>query len=1235
MSKPMVEKYEQMLAQDPASTVFVELARAYLDRGENDRAMAICQQGITHHPNSVVGRVLWGKALINTGKAADAMKQFDLAVNIDRDNPHAYNLIGEALLRKGLYRSALPILRRAAALQPNDGRIAQWLDQTKQALAGGPAPVLADAPASDQAFTEAGAPAAAPKPAVSAPVQTRSVGNTPARGVAPAPSAPTAQIPIPAAAAPVPALSSNTLADEPDPFAAFTAANGGARAEDPDAQPTVLMNAYGQAAPAQPPAPPVPTGELPVVTGERSTLELPVATGNLEAPDPFAAVASSASEPDTVRGLTSTFDALSEGASAEVPHIAPRPSRPAAPVSTEPSVVVAEMTPPPASVAPQNNNALLDDVVSAQSELPTSEFQLPGQQASRPLTVEPMPAAKSGGGGLLDEIPDEVFDSQVAMRPAAHKPEVNTMATEAIAREYERELRAKLEVTKAKKTFWQQHGLKIAGIAGALVIAGGLGGSFLYTRVKNQGETLDTSIAKGLAAVNADTREQYGAALKALEGALKMDDGNAEALALSGYAHAVLFAEHGGNAADRTAAVDAFAIPAVRNGRPDLALVVDFLTADDASRAAARQQLLGSDLDKATVQSQAGRLLLADKKFDEALAKLKKASELDPRNLRALVALGDYYIAFEDYDSALEMLSRAEALSKFHPARVIGHAEARIELGRELPEALSDLEGLPGSAEVPEALKGRYTLMLGRAQSLNGKHEAALKTLSEGQPLYAPLALPFAMALGQAQRNAGLMAQAQKSYEDAMKLAPKAESPREGLGRVLLARSREKELVDRLRAEKDMKKVALLRGIAQFRLGDLKKARTELQSTQTNGKFPGEAAVYLALVDAGEDANVDKSIETLEKFATSLRKNRATVQVALARLYMQKGALDKARTQLEEAAKDPADYEGNAMLGELLLKAGVPPDVAMESLTRAVDRNGSHAPSRHLLTRTLLALGKFGDALKQVEAWQTDNPALEQVWKDSALVYLQNGKLKEAETAQAKVSQSSDDLEYWRTRAQILFARGDGRNAMSSLERANKLNAKDAETFCEIGFAFVRQGNGDTAPAAFGAALREDPKSVCGQAGPLHVRPVSKGKPDPAELLNQLITHSASAWEKAFLQATLARVKLQGNDLKAAKDAAEDAIATAPAHPAAWFAVAEVARKEKEDPRALEAYGKAAEFDGSWSAARMQYADALVRAGGDNLPRAIGQYEAVLVIDQNEADVARVKKTITSLKKQQ
>ncbi len=1186
MSKPMVEKYEQMLAQDPSSTVFVELARAYLDRGENDRAISTCQQGVTHHPNSVVGRVLWGKALINTGKAADAMKQFDLAVNIDRDNPHAYNLIGEALLRKGLYRSALPILRRAATLQPNDGRIAQWLDQTKQALAGGPAPVLYDSTSVEQQALAAAA-AAAPPPA--------------------APS-------------------------EPDVFASFTPAK-----HDPDAQPTVLMSAYTPLAPDRS-APPVPTGELPMITGAlmedepRSTQELPA----LEAPDPFAAMSPQSEDPDTFRGLTSTFDALSSGASAEAPASAPRGSNP----NTEPSVVVNPGLSPPVvapnppvlqpAPTPSGPAGMLDDVVSAQSELPTSEFQMPGMiQQPR---VAPQPVKPRSSGGLLDEIPDDSLEPPSA--PNVPNVQFNTQATEAIAKEYERELRAKLEVTKQKKTFMQSHGVKLAAAAAALVILGGLGGSFIWTRVKNQGETLDTSIAKGLSAVNADTKEQYGAAVRALEHALKMDDGNPEALSLFGFAKALLYAEHGGAPADRDAAVLAFSNPAARNSRPDLALVVDFLTADEASKAAARQQLLGSELDKATVKSQAGRLLLADKKYDEALAQLKKATELDPRNTRALVALGDYYLAFEDWDTALEMLSRAESLSKYHPARVIGHAEARLELGRELPEALADLEGLPKNAEVPTALQGRYALMLGRALSANGKHDEALKTLSEGQPLYTQYALDFAMALGNAQRTAGLMAQAQKSFEDALKLAPKSETAKEGLGRVLLARSREKELIDRIKPEKDARKVALLRGIAFFRMGDAKKARAELTSTQVNGKYPAEAAVYLALTDASEEGQSEKAIETLEKFAATLRRNKATVQVALARVYMQKGALDKARTQLEEAAKDPQDYEGNALLGELLLKAGVPPEVAMEPLTRAVERNGSHGPSRHHLTRTLLALGKVPEAVKQIEAWTQDNPASEQAWRDAALVYLQAGRLKEAEAASAKVSQNADELEVWRTKALILFARGDGRNAMGALEKANKLNPKDAETFCEIGNAFVRQGNNDTAVKAFEAALREEPKSVCGLSGPLHARPVGKGKPAPKEVLGQLISRSTNAWEKGFLQATLARVLLTSNDVKGARSAVDDAMASAPFHSVVWFAAAEVSKREKDEAKAVEQYGKAAELDGSWSQARLAYADGLAKQGGDALPKAVAQYEAVLLIDQNENDLARVKKTVTAIKKQ-
>ncbi|MFP2910011.1 tetratricopeptide repeat protein, partial [Pyxidicoccus sp. 3LFB2] len=164
MAKSMVERYEQLLRQDPTSSVFVELAKALLEKGDAARAIEVCGQGISHHPTSTVGRVLWGKALIQLGRPAEAMEQFDQAISIEKDNPYAYNLIGEVLLQRGLYRSALPILRKAVALQPNDGRVKLWLEQAQQALAGGPAPVFADLMGLEKAKASAEGEAEEPAP---------------------------------------------------------------------------------------------------------------------------------------------------------------------------------------------------------------------------------------------------------------------------------------------------------------------------------------------------------------------------------------------------------------------------------------------------------------------------------------------------------------------------------------------------------------------------------------------------------------------------------------------------------------------------------------------------------------------------------------------------------------------------------------------------------------------------------------------------------------------------------------------------------------------------------------------------------------------------------------------------------------------------------------------------------------------------------------------------------------
>lgn len=1254
MSKSMVDQYEQALAADPSSSVFVELARAYLEQGDNERAIAVCQQGLTHHPDSVAGRVLWGKALIGVGRAAEAMRQFDAATSIDRDNPYAYNLIGEALLRKGLYRSALPVLRRAAALQPDDGRLVQWLEQTKIAMAGGPPPVLGEGFA-----TLESSPPRPPRPPPEA-LSTTSA-PTPPDPLAPSSKAGDSRPPPPSEprwAAP-PSFSSSAVASDrvPQPWSSVPAtlpdANGfpfgpppepGPRRKQVAAdifavalpgerdEPTQLLEAYQpglqvtttspkpravpspadfpfEPAPSPPgeagfdlrvtvelPLPPGPVNEvtstseseLPVVVGRAALETLPPPPGPGEVPPGHEA------GDEVFGGLTVDFERLRQGAPAG-------PRAGAAPAS-----------------APRRPG-LLEDLVSEEVSMPEA---VAPRSAERP---------KASGGGLLDDIPEVPPE---APAPPEAPTELNPQAAEAIAREYEQELKAKLEATKKTKTFLQRHGLKLALAVGVVVVGSALAGSFWLTRQRNQGETLASALAKGLAALAADTKEQYGAALRAFEQAESMDSGNSTALVGAAYAHAMLYAEHGQAPADRQAA-RAGMTAALRSAFPEYALVIDFLTAADGAQADAERTLLDSPVDKALVHAHAGRVLLGAKRFDDALQRLKRAIELDPRQTLALVALGDYYLAFEDWDSALEMMSRAEALSRLNPQRVLGHAEARLELGRELPEALAALEGLQGKASLAQRQEGRYALLLGWALSANGRHEEAEKALSDGLAAWGKtMGYAFDVALAQAQRAAGRMPRAQKYFEDALRLRPKSEEAKEGLGRALLAQGRERELLDRLRAEKDQPRVALVRGIAWFRLADLPRAREELARTQVGGKYPSEAALYLALADAAEEGTSDRAVEILEKAAQARTRQRSVALLALARVRLERKQPDQARAALEEAAKDPADYEAGTELGRLLLESDVPVALAVEPLERAFKRNASYAPARQHLVRALLAAGRFADAAAHAESWLAESPSLELARREAARASLEAGRVPEAQAAAAKLPEASEDVEGWRIRARVAFAAGDATAGMAALQRANKIDAHDAATFCEIGHALVRQGDAESAAKAYAKTLEEDPRSACGKAGLLHARPTARGRPSPSQTLTGLVGRARSAWDRAFLQATLARVHLEERELQAAASQAEAAVAAAPAHPVAWFALGEVARRQRDEERAREAFTKVTALDQAWGTPHLLLADLLAKAGDEALPRALQEYELVTRLSQNDAELTRANGGIARLKKQ-
>jgi len=1111
MSKSLVERYEQMLGQDPTSTVFVELAKALLEKGDHTRAIEVCQTGLTHHKDSVVGRVLWGKALISLGRPAEAMEQFDGAIGIDKENPYAYNLIGEVLLQKGLYRSALPLLRKAASLQPNDARIRGWLEQTQKALQGGPAPVVPDANDPDSLL------------------KTAKFGTIQANG---------------------------SFAPDPPPVSNEEAKG---------------WFADGSAPAALPPPPP-----------EEAQAPAP-------APAPAAEPARASTLPDIPPPPESEDVDMSDG-----PAAAAAPANDAPPMATP-----APPRPPP--------------------------MRPSGARAAPPGA---MPPGRPSGQkkSLLDDIPDLAPPPKIELP----KVELSTNVTKKIAEEYERELRQRVEQTAKQKGLWQKHGGKIAVSAIALVAAAVGAGGFLYTRSVHHGKDLKDALAAAQKAIAQDTPQSYQQAVDALATAHEMDESSVEAWALEGYARALRVAETGAGADERAKAQAALDRPGVADEYAGLALAARYYLATGEAKAAAKKAVLASASDTPEVHELSGRLLLEQKQAKQAVDQFKKALEESSTDVRALVALGNYYREFGDCPNAVKFYETAEQVSPQHPESAVGGAECRLEMQQDLDKSLKQVESLPGGAKLPEELAARLEVVHGRLLSTAGQNDAAIKTLTEGMKAYGKgHSYEFHMALGEANRARGDLEAAQKAYEAAVK-AHGREEAKEALGRVLLARDREKDFLARFGSD-DSRKVALLRGAAYGRLGDWKKARAELGKTQQNGKYPPEAVVQLALADAAEGQEA-RAQEVLEKALAATKKAKSEVRVALGQVYWKQGSMDKARAQFSEALKDPLDYEGGCSLGRLLAATGHVED-ALEPLEKAAARNPSHAEAQHALAQAALQVGKLEDALQPMEAWVQDSPASPQAQLDAAEVLFRAGKLKEAEGAvgrAAKLSPSSAPAA--RLEAQVLYAKGDGPGAFAALQRANKLDKKDAETFCEIGWTFLRQGNGQNAAAAFSSASKNDPKSACGAVGAVLARLPGSANRAAVKELQTWAKDAAYAHDRALAKAALARVQLHLGSAKEARKDAEEAVALGPTVAQAQLALGLVAAKQKEDDKAKEALVRATELDPTNGALYLALGDALARSDGDT-SETVKAYETFLKMGGAPADTARVEKALESLKK--
>jgi tetratricopeptide (TPR) repeat protein len=148
-----------VLAADPASLVYVDLAEALRRRGDFEQALRVANGGLARHPEHADGFDCLGRIHAGRDDLPRAREAWGRALAVAPDHLGALKGMGFALYRAGDSRGALALLERALAGHPADDGARRALDIVRRALGMESAAPPADRP------VEPGAPVAAATPA--------------------------------------------------------------------------------------------------------------------------------------------------------------------------------------------------------------------------------------------------------------------------------------------------------------------------------------------------------------------------------------------------------------------------------------------------------------------------------------------------------------------------------------------------------------------------------------------------------------------------------------------------------------------------------------------------------------------------------------------------------------------------------------------------------------------------------------------------------------------------------------------------------------------------------------------------------------------------------------------------------------------------------------------------------------------------------------------------------------
>ncbi len=151
------------LEKDPGSRLFAQLAEELRKDGKHDEAISVARKGLEKNPNYPSARLTLARALLDSGRPAEAKPELEAIVKASPDNIMASRLLGDALAELGETAQALQQFEKTLKISPGDKAVLERMSELKGRLSA-PAPAVEAAPAGPVAPPAVAEPAAPPTP---------------------------------------------------------------------------------------------------------------------------------------------------------------------------------------------------------------------------------------------------------------------------------------------------------------------------------------------------------------------------------------------------------------------------------------------------------------------------------------------------------------------------------------------------------------------------------------------------------------------------------------------------------------------------------------------------------------------------------------------------------------------------------------------------------------------------------------------------------------------------------------------------------------------------------------------------------------------------------------------------------------------------------------------------------------------------------------------------------------